>query len=74
MSGFTPGVTRRNSLNRASSPNITDEFDCSADSGLDGAVASSRTPGSVRNVSGPSGGKAKARRNTAIASRSCTAS
>ena len=74
MSGLVPGVTRRKIFSSACSPNATDELDCSPVNGVDGAVGSSGSPGSRWNASGPSGGKAKARRYAAIASRSWTAS
>ena len=74
MSGFVPGVTRRKILSSACSPKATEELDCSPVNGVECAVVSSGSPGSRWKASGPSGGKAKARRYAAIASRSCTAS
>src|SRR3954466_4175321 len=54
MSGFTPGVTFRNTFISASSPNATEELDCSPLNSVDVASRSSSWPGSRRNTRPPS--------------------
>ena len=45
------GVTLRNTLSNESSPNITEEFDCSPENGVEWARGSSSSPGSRWNTS-----------------------
>ena len=86
-SGLIPGVTLRKTLSRESSPNITEELDCSPLNSVEWASRSSSCPGSrwntsspsvvgPRSVTGPSSvtPAANARSRCAIASRSWTAS
>ena len=40
MSGFTPGVTLRNTFISASSPKATEEFDCSPEKSVEWASRS----------------------------------
>ena len=74
MSGLVPGVILRNTFISESSPNATEEFDCSPLNRVEWVSRSSSWPGSRWNSSGPSGGASNERSQQAIASRSCTAS
>ena len=84
MSGFTPGVILRNTFIRQSSPNATDEFDCSPENSVECVSRSRSWPGSRWKRSplasscrlpplSPSAAS-KDRSQRSIASRSCRAS
>ena len=83
MSGLTPGVTLRKTFISASSPNATDELDCSPEKSVEWASMSRSWPGSRWNMRSPrtsDGGagatpcRANAASHSAIAWRSCSAS
>ncbi len=74
MSGLVPGVILRNTLRIESSPNATEELDCSPLNSVECASRSSSCPGIRSNRRSPSGLVSKACSQPAIASRSCSAS
>ena len=81
MSGFTPGVTLRNTFSRESSPKASEELDCSPEKRVEWASVSRSYPGSRWNSRASSvepvetlAARSNARSQPAIASRSWTAS
>ena len=82
MSGLTPGVTLRKTFISASSPNATDELDCSPEKSVEWASMSRSWPGSRWNMRSPRTStaasvdavRANAASHSAIAWRSCRAS